>query len=315
MFCRMGCSLWMAVLPLLCFSLMSCTSSHSAKQAGGRDTAVLSRPTVPIHIFEPEEQARYLVEHYWEDVDLSHPLGEDEELNLEVRLADYVGLVQSLPPQEQAHHLLVPLSKSGEATLISLLTMYRRLLYEAGSPLVSDECYAPILEWCVATPKLSQEFQLQAQSLLERVRLNCEGSPASDFIYTQLDGSRHRLLYEKAPHTLLVFATANCSVCHDALRSIAQSRTIQDDVRAGNLGVLVVYVQTAREEYEEEQASLPEWVRSGYDATGEILDKPIYDIKASPTIYIISRSGKVVAKDLAPERLPSLSAKSIMNHD
>lgn len=297
--------------------LLGCAPRGAARfgaEAGG-DSLRLPRPTVPIHITSPEGVARYLVSHYWDAADLRSPLTEDDELLLEARLVDYIGLVQSLPPEEATDWLLAPLRRSSDATLLPLLSLYKTYLYDSGSPMVSDACYEGILSWCLETPRLSRELQTAARNLLERVRLNPVGGAVSDFIYTKVDGSRHRLVNQTAPHTLLVFATAHCHTCHKALEQIGENEQLRADVARGDLGVLVVYIQTSPEAYAEEASGLPDWITSGYDASGAILDKPLYDIKVSPTLYVINRAGKVVIKDLDPERLPTLTTRSISNND
>lgn len=301
---------------LLCFALLGCISPN----AGGRnaesrqDNLRFPKPSVPIHIDAPEQQARYLVEHYWDAVDLRQPLSEGEEEELEHHIVDYIGLMQSFAQENYADQLLIPLKKASEEMLLRVLSIYKTYLYDAGSQIASDEYYNTVLQWCITSPKLSKELQEQARGLLERLRLNVVGEQAKDFVYTKVDGSKHRFVNETAPYTLLVFATAHCQTCHNTLQAISGNKQLQADVLRGDLGILVVYIQTSPQEYEGEQAELPEWISSGYDASGEILDKPLYDIKASPTIYIVSRSGKVVAKDLAPELLPSFSIKSINNN-
>lgn len=302
---------------LCCLAFLSCASpsGDGRGREQGQDSLRFPELSLPIHLMAPQEQARYLVEHYWDDVDLNRPFSDEEVEDLERKLADYIGLIQSLSAMDYTEQLLVPLKRSSEATLIPILSAYKTHLYEAGSLLASDEYYAHILQWCISSPKLTKELQTQAQGLLERVLLNRVGQEANDFVYTKIDGSKHRLLNEIAPYTLLVFATADCPSCHGLLRQISESKQLRQGVDTGDLGVLVVYVQTTQQDYKEEQAMLPDWMSSGYDASGDILDRPLYDIKASPTIYIISRSGKVVAKDVAPEYLSSWSVKSINNND
>lgn len=307
------CTKW--ILALGAALLLGCSSVGGGQQQGHRqhEGGRFGSISVPVHLIKTEDQVRYLVEHYWDDVDLMTAFSEDEEV--ELKLADYIGLVQSLPDGLERSSLIVPLRKSSAQTLLPLLDLFKTYLYDAGSPLVSDDYFAQVLEWSISSPRLSAEAQTDARRLLERMRLNRIGETATDFVYTKLDGSKHRLISETAPCTLLVFATEGCYSCHDALGSIAANAQLRADVDRGDIGVLVVYVQISREGYEAELPSLPNWVASGYDATGEILDKPLYDIKASPTVYVISRSGKVLAKDLAPERLPSLSVKSFTNND
>lgn len=264
-------------------------------------------PKLPINLHKAEEQAAYLVEHYWDGAILPDSLKPTELQYLEDAVVDYLGLTQSLPEAEALRYVLTPLEKSSGNTLISILSIYWTYLYSGDSPLASDNLYRPVLEWAIHTPKLSRVYQEQAKALLERINMNQIGDDVSNFIYSKLDDSKHHLRNQTAPKTLLLIGMPQCPSCQRAIEALSENVSLQRDIQSGELSVLFIYIQCSAEEFVEDASRLPDWIQAGYDYSGEILNKPLYDIKASPTIYLFNRAGKVLYKDLHPERLSTLT--------
>lgn len=261
---------------------------------------------IPNNIYDPQEQAAYLVEHYWNGIVLSDSLGSRKKEYLEQAIVDYIGLLQSLPKKHYGARILTPLELSSGNTLLSILSIYRSYLYEPNSPLTSDYYYRLILEWAIQTPKISTSYQIQAKELYARLNMNAVGESASNFIYTKLDGGKLHLLNQTYPQTLVLFGTPGCPSCHSVIESFSNNIELQHRIKQGEIGILFIYIQCSLEEFTAEASNLPQWIESGYDESGEILNKPLYDIKASPTIYLINRAGKVIGKDLTLDRLNEL---------
>lgn len=262
----------------------------------------LERPTPPLHLQRPEQKARYMLDHFWDKMDFAdttlirHPA-------MEFAFADYCGLLTSFSADEVEGALLRPLEKSEGSMLLFVLSMYRTLLYEAASPIMSEAHYRTILKWAIRSPKVAAAYQEQARLILELLDKNSVGSQATDFIYTTTEGTQRHLKHQKAARTLLVFATPDCPTCSHWLEQLEQAPIIAESIGAGRLGVLVIYLQSSEEQFMQATSNLPSHYEAGYDAEDKIMSAQLYDIKASPTIYLLERGGKVLLKDATRERI------------
>ncbi|MDO4691505.1 MAG: DUF5106 domain-containing protein [Porphyromonadaceae bacterium] len=280
-------------------------SSRDASVASARhpqEPEPLDRPTPPLHLQTPEERAEYVLNHFWDKMDfadtalIKHPA-------MEFAFADYCGLLTSFPADRVEEALLRPLDRSEGSMLIFALSMYRMMLYEANSPIMSEAHYRTILKWAIRSPKVEAAYQEQARLVLELIDKNSVGSQATDFIYTTVEQTQRHLKHQKATRTLLVFATPDCPTCSRTLEELQKTPIIAESINSGRLGVLVIYLQSTQEQFVQAASKLPNYYEVGYDAQDKVVSEQLYDIKASPTMYLLERGGKVLIKDATIERM------------
>lgn len=283
--------------------LSSCVSSeHRARPETETSTPRLERIQIPLHLQSAQEQARYLLAHFWDRTNLTDSTLVAEE-SVEEAFADYCGLLTSFPAEQVAAEILYPLNQSDGKVLLYALSMYHRYLYQGGSPAMSDEHYRHVLHWAIRSPKVQAAHQEQARLLLDLLDKNAIGTPYTDLIYTSLDGSQHRLRHLKAPRTIVVFSTPDCPSCGHTLEELLAAPHISQGLESKQIGIFVLYLQCTSAQYQSVAPQLPESIDTGHDAEGHVLGQQLYDIKASPTIYLLERGGKVLLKDATPRQI------------
>lgn len=259
--------------------------------------ALLELPNPPEHLTSANEQAKYMIKHFWDKIDLTAKDLLASHDAYEEAIANYLGLLTSFEVNEVKQELLYPLNNLVGEPLLHTLNLYRKYLYEADSPILNEDLYRIVLEWAIKSPRVEKANQEEASILLTLINKNKVGEQASDFVYTTESGQEQRLSYISTPYTFVVFATSGCSSCRDALRYISSLKDLAELQASGQLTMLVVYIGGASSENLLQETYVPSWAIKARDTHGAITEKPLYDIKASPTCYLLGRSRKVLLKD------------------
>lgn len=277
----------------ICLLLLGASCASKQEQSGRRI------PPPEAHLTTAKEQALHYIKHYWTQVNLeSDSTLLSPKSQLRDLMEDYCGLLSSFPAEEVTEAILTPLKRSSSELLPHMLELYRQELYINASIYSSEDHYQSVLEWSIRSPSVPLYLQQRATSELELLKKNRVGTKATDFIYTLPDSTGRRLSYLNSPYNMLIFASPGCPSCSMVLEDIAQSKEMEALVKSKQLHILVVYVMVNDpDEVGMHAEELPEWFEVGYDANNQILENQLYDIKASPTIYLLDRQSKVLLKD------------------
>lgn len=285
-------------LPLLCFLMLL----GSACVSRNRVDLVANSTSIPGYITEPQRQLEYLVEHYWDTINLGDSTWLTRRAELEARFVDYFSLYSDLE-KRPVRLLLAPLERSGDALLNEVLSYYYRYYYDSESPLVDDELYRYVLVWAIKSPRVAREHQDVARELLVGLQRNRVGHPATDFVYAT-DSAERRLLPVREELLLLIFGTSQCTSCKAMEHYVANTPVYQRLATSKRLRVLMVYLQSEGDRSIFAPDSLrPEWMERGLDRSDTIIGRRLYDIKSSPTIYLLGRGDTVLLRDPKPDRL------------
>lgn len=285
-------------LSLLCFFvLLSCACTSR-----GRVGRMGTKSSIPGYITEPRQQLEYLVEHYWDAIDLRDSTWLTRRAELEARFVDYFSLYSDLEPQP-IRLLIAPLERTSDALLNEVLSYYYRYYYTSESPLADDELYRYVLVWAIKSPRVAREHQDVARELLVGLQRNRVGHVATDFVYAT-DTTEHRLLPVQEELLLLLFGTSQCPSCKAMERYVANTPVYQRLATSGRMRVLTVYLQSEGDKSIFAPDSLrPEWMERGLDKGDSIIGHRLYDIKSSPTVYLLGRGDTVLLRDPKPDKL------------
>lgn len=282
--------------------------NRASKQSLSSDTLSVEEllvrlPEPPAHLASAHEQARYMVDHFWDNINLSDPSIITHAEAYEEAIVTYLGLLTSLPLEEVRPQLLYPLEQMVKQPLLYTMTLYRKYLYEADSPLTNEDFFRPVLEWAISSPRVDQPYQEQASLMLKLINKNRVGQQAEDFLYKTADERSLRLSQIKSPYTMVIFSSIGCPYCREVMSYLKEQKGLAQMAARGQLTLLVIYLGEGASSYIEQRGIAPEWATVGYDPEGEIMRRPLYDLKASPTCYLLGRSREVVMKDAMPDEI------------
>lgn len=296
--------LYFVGVPIACLSL--CMASCTAFSRGQGDERGVR---IPSYIHEPHQQLQYYINHYWSSIPISDSLWLSKSESLESYFIDYLALLANLD-KPQAGLITSQLNSLDGEKLLTALGYYRRHLYELDSPLHNEELYRAVLLWAIKSPKVPSEHQEVARELLKVLERNRVGKVATDFVY-ETDSTTHRLHPIAEPYRLLIFHTADCPSCRELYDYMERTPIFERLREQGRLRIQIIYVQHGGDRtILKADTLLPKWVERTIDPSDSIVSHQLYDLRSSPTLYLLSRGGKVVLKDPKLEEL----SKYLVNH-
>lgn len=258
---------------------------------------------LPLHINDPEAAAEYVAYHYWDNFDFTDTTYIDLPEVTEQAFANYLAVLFEMPDNlalSSINHTLEEASK--DTAMFNYFTeLSEKYLYDPNSPFLNEELYIPVLEFMLASPLLTDLEKIRPQYRLDMAMKNRAGTTATDFVYTDIDGSRSTLHNVNSEYTLLFINNPGCSACKDIIRGINMSPVMNRMVESGVLTVLAVYPDRNLDEWREYAEWIPDTWINAYD-TDHVMDSlKLYDLKAIPTLYLLDNKKIVLLKDATLE--------------
>lgn len=275
--------------------VLACVACATLSAQGGQ----FPLPQVPATLRSPAERLRYLGLHYWDRYDFrSRTLLANREVTEQgfVNFIDLLSRMDSLTAARSSDAFVgrAFAQRHSADTFTSLADHY---LANPESPLRNDAVYVALLR---SQRRRSGLSATERQSLDYKIRTfgsNLPGHPATDFQFVDRHGKRHRLRDYRGHRVLLFLYDPDCDNCHRIARQLAQ------DPRLARLRVLAIYPDSDTPHWKRTPQPFPaRWV-DGYSPRGEVTQKLLYVVRATPTLMLIGPDGKVELKDPSPEQL------------
>lgn len=176
-----------------------------------------------------------------------------------------------------------------------LLHEAEELLFNVTSPSRNEELFLRMLQYDLdhhgSTFKGSRR-----EHLYRLIRKNRVGQPACDIRLQMRNGSRQRLSDFGGRYLLLVFFDPECGPCMEVLNLLRRSADIDRLIRHDRLTLLTVYTDHHPDTWAEIKAHFPIQWQVAVDAD-QVVEDQHYDLKAMPTLYLLSPQQHVVLKD------------------
>ena len=107
----------------------------------------------------------------------------------------------------------------------------------------------------------------------------------------------------KADYTLLFFYDPDCTSCQEFERVFSEMPAFLDMQEKGILRVLAVYPDDNEEEWLLKSSQMPHGWIVGWNKQGDIRSKTLYEIRATPTLFLLDKQKKVILKDATLEQI------------
>jgi len=251
-----------------------------------------------------QAQYEYYKSHFWDRIDLS----DDRLLRTPFIQSKVDAYMTNLTPQ-------VP--DSIAASLDYLFSMmdpdgdiYRHYMvqfineYSASKVVGMDAVFVHLADTYYRTGKAHWTPEENLSKILKRsttLKPILLGKTAPNFSFTQPDDSTHSLYDVESPYTVLIFWDPDCGVCKKAMpEAVAFGKKYRD------YGVQIVGICTKREKDVQDcwsdiaEKGLDNWV-VGYDPNARY--KPLYDVTATPMIYVLDEDKVILSKRIAAGQL------------
>ncbi len=294
-----------AVLFLLI--LTSCKESRKNEQPvkstlqHNTKNIVFVLPEIPAMLTTNEQRTHFLATHYWNNYPFADTTLLNSSFDFEQIWANYINLLLCVDTKTAAESLKKTLKKASESKQVftQFIEMSEKYLYDPNSPTRREELYIPVLETMIKSKVLTDTEKIRPQNLLKLAMKNRIGQRALNFTFTKQSGQTQTLYSVQAGYTLLLFYEPDCNSCTQAISELQQLETINAYTQNGTLKVLAIYAdEEEMEAWKKQLPSMPDKWTVGYDKGMIIKSNNLYDLKASPTMYLLDENKKVLLKDV-----------------
>ncbi len=242
--------------------------------------------------------------------DSTHVAGVPSD-QLEQAFASWCGLLDMVPletAEKASEHLFDRIAACEAADTAS--NIFERMneiadkyLYDPNSPLRNEDYYRPFVEARSRSELVSPEMRGTDAVTARNCSLNRVGTKAADFRFSDSRGHSYTLYGIKAAKTLLFFSNPGCNACKSIIESLKAYPEMEPMIASGELAVLNIYIDEDLAEWYNYMPIYPTSWYNGYDPDYAIRTDRLYDVRAIPSLYLLSRDKTVLMKDAPTEKI------------
>ena len=283
-------------------AVLSCGAESRMKTVTDAESGLemLEMPSVPADLVAPAERAGYLAAHFWDNMDFSDGKYASDASFIEHNLVNYLSVLP-IADEDSAraaiHELYVSASEN-PAALSCLDELIETYLYSYDSPMYNEELFALFVDERLGSGLFDSDVDARNRMLMESLLKNKKGSAVSDFEFVTADETLNTLLgaLDKTSKNILIFYDPECEDCHTAIRLLSLSPRFSD------INFIAIYDGGDKSLWESDLVNMPSgWIIGMTENSVE--ESGLFELPASPTIYVIAPDGKVLAKNIVMQNL------------
>ena len=239
---------------------------------------------------------------YWNNIKLEGNRAERHEKAENIFL-DFAKMLQQLPLDSgkiQIQLMFNDWNRNNKHDINLLSSLCEDILGDPDSPFYNDELYITSLEETLKSETLKDDEKIRPQILLETALKNRVGSPAQDFPIYKRNGERISLYSIESPYLILFFNDPDCNSCEKAKTILSADTTLSSMLSQKMVVILGVYPF----------GDMELWI-DGCDEKQLIMENSWYDLRTSPTLFLLDKNKKVIIKNGSPENIISYLKKHI----
>ena len=247
-----------------------------------------------------KEMSQTGIEGFWSDFDFSDLSAVKDPDIGEQKLVDFIYSIAEYDSNQRKlaiDHMLREAYRE-EESYKHFLSLFNHYLYNPNSPMQSDVLYEPVLEFASSHPLGDEAEDFRNKELYELVKKNQPGQVAEEFSALLPSGKKLNLSEIKSKYTLLFFYEPGCQYCEEVIQHYQSQSIINQLIETGKLTVFAIYPYGELNAWESYQNQFPRSWINGMDKEMKIIKNQLYDIKATPTIYLLDEYKKVIYKDV-----------------
>lgn len=250
-------------------------------------------PVAPEEIDGLQEKSDYLMEHFWDNMDFRQKDAVDQNAlndafkvySIPMRWADGTKTLESVDK------LITRISRNPVLSL-QFAKAAEEALYGPRAGAWNDEIFLKFIDNVIKCKGVKKERKLRYEMLRNQLGSTLRGSVPPEFDYKRPDGSSAHY-HPNGIITIIEFGDPDCDDCRHAKLKMETNVALMQLVERGKVNILFIYVDP-EDDWQEKLKDYPsEWHVGASDEVGDI-----YDLRATPSIYIVDRNGKVAAKNV-----------------
>ncbi|MDE5646061.1 MAG: DUF5106 domain-containing protein [Muribaculaceae bacterium] len=249
-------------------------------------------PTAPESMDGLQERSEYLLEHFWDKMDFKNKSTVDQNAlndafsvySAPMRFADAAKVDVSV------QKLLSSISKN-PALSLQFAKAAEEALYGPRAYYWNDEIFLRFIDNVLSNKSIKKERKLRYQRIKTQLSNTLQGSVPPEFDYIT-PGGKTAHYHPNGVITVIEFGDPDCDDCRHAKLRMDTDIRFSTLVDKGKVNVLFIYADP-EEGWEEKLKDYPSKWHVG--ASEEVAD--LYDIRDTPSIYVIDKEGRVAAKN------------------
>lgn len=285
---------------LFVVSLLTLSSIHAQQT----DT-YFPYPIVPDSISTLQARTDYLISHFWDFCDLKKAFNNKQKMGEAFK--EYLSFMPYASAKNAFKSIAILLKNIEKQPndVLFLGQKAKEYVHSDTAEMYSDELFLPFARAVVENKKIPAAEKVDFEKAVRVLSATQKGMTAPSFKYTDRNGVVKTFEPDSTEVTVLFFASPDCSDCTLArsrlYADIKASKFVDDNV----MRIIVINPGPNSTEWEE--------AAKRYPAEWEVGCSPglddFYDIKDTPSFYVIDDSNTIQLKNVNIEMLLSLIMK------
>lgn len=250
-------------------------------------------PQAPDSLQNLETRSDWLMEHFWDKMDFKTKSTVDQNA-LNDAFGVYIAPMRFATDQAMntsVTNLLNLLSKNPTLSL-QFAKAAEETLYGPRANVWNDALFIRFLDNVLQNKSIKAERKARYSRLRTLLSNTLQGQTPPEFDYVTAEGKQSHY-HPNGIITVIEFGDPDCDDCRHAKLKMDTDVRFNNLVERGKINVLFVYVDP-EEGWQEKLKDYPKkWYVGASDKVSDL-----YDIRRSPSIYVIDREGRVAAKQI-----------------
>lgn len=284
-------------LIVIIFSVFNITAQNDSTQQIVV-TALFEYPIVPDDIEDWTERNNWLIENFWGQLDFDQKSVGQIQLNhafktwvVPMRFANKDVVLKA------TDKLLSKLSKN-PALLYQFTKAAEDNLYSPTAEVWIDEVYVKFLKSISVNKKIDDIRKIRYKIQYEKLNNSLLGNTAKTFGFVERNGQNKKIDFGDK-YVIIEFGHPDCTDCRIATIHLETDTQIGELIADGKLQVYYIIPDMDNDEWQRDVSDYPQsWI---VGASDEVED--MYDIRLSPTFYVISPDKKILVKNAPIEEI------------
>lgn len=255
--------------------------------------ALFVYPVAPDEIDGLKGKADWLVEHFWEPLNLKKKDPVDQTA-LTHAFQVWATSMQFAEPEKTfaAVDRLLESMKKNPTLMLQMTKAAEENLYGPNASFWIDDIYIRFLEALMKQKKLKDIHKARYARQLSQLKASQPGQVAPSFSFTKPDGSTGQYT-PTGNYTIIEFGDPTCDDCSMAKLRMDTDIALGDLVKAGKVNICF-FAPDPDDDWKKQLADYPSaWIVGKADGVEEI-----YDIRATPTFYIVGPDRTIRYKNI-----------------
>ena len=289
---------------IILVSILSCKNTNSKIPIDNLENNRLEKYNslfeikVPPIIKDRDKIEQYIANNFWNDTifidtsmfDISHE-------KIKKHMYNYFIFLSEINPKEMKKSIEKYVSKIAICDSITqndVINFSIKFLDDPNSPALNEDIYIVFLNNLIKSGIGSSDVYI---NYLTRALKNRPGDVATNFSFISNRGKESTLHSINADYIILLFYDPECRSCVEYFNLVDK---LTESITKVKLTKLAIYTGENAELWLEESFNKkPDWI-CGFNNDYSITTNKLYDRRATPSVYILDRSKRVLMKDVSP---------------